>query len=79
MCDTEMLTRWAKDAKAGGLSRRQFGVLGAAGLAAGCTTMGGAVGSLMAGQSVGMVKEEEPAAQIIQRLLEECEGALTRR
>ena len=46
MCDTEMLTRWAKDAKAGGLSRRQFGVLGAAGLAAGCTTMGGAVGSL---------------------------------
>ncbi|RPF71654.1 NAD(P)H-dependent flavin oxidoreductase [Aurantiacibacter spongiae] len=36
-------------------------------------------GSLMAGQSVGMVKEEEPAAQIIARLMEESETALTRR
>ena len=36
-------------------------------------------GSLMAGQSVGMVKEEEPAAAIIQRLMEESEGALTHR
>ena len=36
-------------------------------------------GSLMAGQSVGMVKEEEPAAAIIQRLMAESEGALTHR
>ncbi len=36
-------------------------------------------GSLMAGQSVGMVKEEEPVAAIIGRLMEESEGALTRR
>ena len=36
-------------------------------------------GSLMAGQSVGMVKEEEPAADIIRTLMEECEAALTRR
>jgi enoyl-[acyl-carrier protein] reductase II len=33
-------------------------------------------GSVMAGQSVGMVKAEEPAAQIIQTLLAECEAAL---
>ncbi|HTN15837.1 MAG TPA: nitronate monooxygenase [Sphingomonadaceae bacterium] len=36
-------------------------------------------GSIMAGQSVGMVKVEEPAAQIIQTLMEECEGALSRK
>jgi len=36
-------------------------------------------GSLMAGQSVGMVTEEEPVAQIIQTLLAESEAALSRR
>ena len=36
-------------------------------------------GSIMAGQSVGMVTSEEPVAQIIQALLEECETALSRR
>jgi enoyl-[acyl-carrier protein] reductase II len=36
-------------------------------------------GSVMAGQSVGMVKAEEPAAQIIQSLMEECEAALGKR
>jgi enoyl-[acyl-carrier protein] reductase II len=36
-------------------------------------------GSLMAGQSVGMVKEEEPVAQIIQKLMAESEVALSRR
>lgn len=36
-------------------------------------------GSLMAGQSVGMVKREEPVADIIAQLLDECEDALTRR
>jgi len=36
-------------------------------------------GSLMAGQSVGMVKEEEPVAQIIATLMAESEDALTRR
>ncbi|NVD45235.1 NAD(P)H-dependent flavin oxidoreductase [Qipengyuania atrilutea] len=36
-------------------------------------------GSLMAGQSVGMVKEEEPAAAIVSSLMEESEAALTRR
>jgi enoyl-[acyl-carrier protein] reductase II len=36
-------------------------------------------GSLMAGQSVGMVKEEEAVAVIIQALMEQSEGALTRR
>ncbi|MBM0170784.1 nitronate monooxygenase [Altererythrobacter sp. C41] len=36
-------------------------------------------GSLMAGQSVGMVKEEEPVAQIVATLMAECEDALTRR
>ncbi|MBY8336923.1 nitronate monooxygenase [Alteriqipengyuania sp. NZ-12B] len=36
-------------------------------------------GSLMAGQSVGMVKEEEPVAQIIATLMAESEEALTRR
>ena len=36
-------------------------------------------GSLMAGQSVGMVKEEEPVAAIITRLMEESEAALSRR
>ena len=35
-------------------------------------------GSVMAGQSVGMVKAEEPAAQIIQTLMQECETALSR-
>ena len=33
-------------------------------------------GSLMAGQSVGMVKEEEPVAAIITRLMEQSEAAL---
>jgi enoyl-[acyl-carrier protein] reductase II len=36
-------------------------------------------GSLMAGQSVGMVKQEEPVAQIIATLMAESEAALTRR
>ncbi len=36
-------------------------------------------GSLMAGQSVGMVTHEEPVADIIAQLLTECEAALTRR
>lgn len=36
-------------------------------------------GSIMAGQSVGMVKEEEPAAQIITSLMDQCEAALSRR
>jgi enoyl-[acyl-carrier protein] reductase II len=36
-------------------------------------------GSLMAGQSVGMVTKEEPAAEIIQTLMAECEAALGRR
>ena len=36
-------------------------------------------GSLMAGQSVGMVKEEEPVADIIQQLMRESEAALGRR
>ena len=36
-------------------------------------------GSLMAGQSVGMVKQEEPVAEIIAALMNECETALTAR
>ena len=36
-------------------------------------------GSLMAGQSVGMVTREEPVSEIIQQLLAESEAALTRR
>ena len=36
-------------------------------------------GSLMAGQSVGMVTKEEPAAEIIAALMAECEAALDRR
>jgi len=36
-------------------------------------------GSLMAGQSVGMVKAEEPVAQIIAQLMAESEEALSRR
>ena len=36
-------------------------------------------GSLMAGQSVGMVTREEPVADIIATLLAECEAALARR
>jgi enoyl-[acyl-carrier protein] reductase II len=36
-------------------------------------------GSIMAGQSVGMVTKEEPAADIIAALMEECEAALDRR
>jgi enoyl-[acyl-carrier protein] reductase II len=36
-------------------------------------------GSLMAGQSVGMVKEEEPVAAIIATLMAESEAALARR
>jgi enoyl-[acyl-carrier protein] reductase II len=36
-------------------------------------------GSLMAGQSVGMVTQEEPVTQIVDTLLAESEAALTRR
>jgi NAD(P)H-dependent flavin oxidoreductase YrpB (nitropropane dioxygenase family) len=36
-------------------------------------------GSLMAGQSVGMLKEEEPVAEIIAKLMAQSEGALSRR
>ena len=36
-------------------------------------------GSVMAGQSVGMVKEEAPAAQILGQLVEEAAQALERR
>ncbi|MBA3053422.1 MAG: 2-nitropropane dioxygenase [Sphingomonadales bacterium] len=36
-------------------------------------------GSLMAGQSVGMVTQEDPVADIIAELLTECEAALSRR
>ena len=36
-------------------------------------------GSLMAGQSVGMLKEEEPVAVIIEKLMSQSEEALTRR
>ena len=36
-------------------------------------------GSLMAGQSVGMVNAEEPAAAIIATLMDECEAALAQR
>ena len=36
-------------------------------------------GSLMAGQSVGMLKDEEPVADIIAKLMTQSEGALTRR
>lgn len=36
-------------------------------------------GSLMAGQSVGMVKREEPVADIIAQLMSECEAALSAR
>lgn len=35
-------------------------------------------GSLMAGQSVGMVTKEEPVATIMAELMSECEAALTR-
>jgi enoyl-[acyl-carrier protein] reductase II len=35
-------------------------------------------GSLMAGQSVGMVTKEEPAADIIAELMDQCEAALAR-
>jgi enoyl-[acyl-carrier protein] reductase II len=36
-------------------------------------------GSLMAGQSVGMVTKEEPVADIMQSLIAECEAALSKR
>ena len=36
-------------------------------------------GSIMAGQSVGMVTKEEPVAEIIAELMEQCEAALTGR
>ena len=36
-------------------------------------------GSLMAGQSVGMLKEEEPVAAIIEKLMSQSEEALARR
>jgi enoyl-[acyl-carrier protein] reductase II len=35
-------------------------------------------GSVMAGQSVGMVKTEEPVADIIAELMSQCEAALAR-
>ena len=35
-------------------------------------------GSLMAGQSVGMVSKEEPVADIMAELMSECEAALAR-
>jgi enoyl-[acyl-carrier protein] reductase II len=35
-------------------------------------------GSVMAGQSVGMVKEEEPVADIVRQLMDESEAALAR-
>jgi enoyl-[acyl-carrier protein] reductase II len=35
-------------------------------------------GSVMAGQSVGMVTKEEPAADIIAELMSQCEAALAR-
>ena len=35
-------------------------------------------GSVMAGQSVGMVTKEEPVAAIMDELMRECEAALTR-
>ena len=36
-------------------------------------------GSLMAGQSVGMLKEEEPVADIVAKLMRQSEEALARR
>ena len=36
-------------------------------------------GSVMAGQSVGMVTKEEPAAEIVATLMAECEAALAKR
>jgi enoyl-[acyl-carrier protein] reductase II len=36
-------------------------------------------GSVMAGQSVGMVNREEPVAEIIQELIEEAAAALESR
>ncbi len=36
-------------------------------------------GSIMAGQSVGMLKEEEPVADVIQQLMSQSEAALARR
>jgi enoyl-[acyl-carrier protein] reductase II len=36
-------------------------------------------GSLMAGQSVGMVTQEEPVAAIVATLMRESEDALSRR
>ena len=36
-------------------------------------------GSLMAGQSVGMVKAEEPVADIMTSLMDQCEEALSKR
>jgi enoyl-[acyl-carrier protein] reductase II len=36
-------------------------------------------GSVMAGQSVGMVKEEQPVSAIIQSLVDEAAAALERR
>jgi enoyl-[acyl-carrier protein] reductase II len=36
-------------------------------------------GSVMAGQSVGMVKDEQPVAAIIQSLVDEAAAALERR
>jgi enoyl-[acyl-carrier protein] reductase II len=36
-------------------------------------------GSLMAGQSVGMVTKEEPVAEIVAELLTQCEAELSRR
>ena len=36
-------------------------------------------GSLMAGQSVGMVTKEEPVVSIIEELMAQCEAALAAR
>ncbi|MEO5597079.1 MAG: 2-nitropropane dioxygenase, partial [Novosphingobium sp.] len=36
-------------------------------------------GSVMAGQSVGMVTSEEPVTAIIATLMQECEQALAKR
>ena len=36
-------------------------------------------GSLMAGQSVGMVTREQPAAEIVRELIEQAAGALAAR
>ncbi|MHA6316216.1 dienelactone hydrolase family protein [Altererythrobacter sp. CAU 1778] len=63
MCDSEMLTGWDKDAKAKGLSRRQFGVLGGAATLAACAGMTEAQGDA-AGLSEGNVTYAGPGGQV---------------